>query len=75
MENFDHFCKILSAIAKAEVRAVGAANGANPLPLVIPCHRVVGKGGQLQGYAGGLALKRKLLAMESASAPRQGALL
>lgn len=45
-------------------RAVGAANGANPLPLVIPCHRVVGVGGDLVGYGGGLALKRWLLALE-----------
>ena len=59
----------------AAVRAVGAANGANPLPLVIPCHRVVAKSGQLQGYAGGLPLKARLLAMESASHPTQGALL
>ena len=58
----------------AAVRAVGAANGANPIPLVIPCHRVVASNGQLQGYAGGLDLKRKLLAMESASHPAQGAL-
>lgn len=57
------------------VRAVGMANGANPLPLIVPCHRVVGKDGQLQGYAGGLTLKRKLLAMESASVTRQGAFL
>lgn len=56
------------------VRAVGAANGANPLPLVVPCHRVVGKGGHLQGYAGGLPMKAKLLAMES-SQPSQGRLL
>lgn len=59
----------------AAVRAVGAANGANPIPLVIPCHRVVASNGQLQGYAGGLELKRKLLTMESTSHPAQGALL
>jgi len=59
----------------AAVRAVGAANGANPIPLVIPCHRVVASNGHLQGYGGGLELKRKLLAMESASHPAQGALL
>lgn len=59
----------------AAVRAVGAANGANPVPLVIPCHRVVASNGHLQGYSGGLDLKRKLLAMESASHPAQGALL
>jgi len=56
------------------VRAVGAANGANPIPLVIPCHRVVAKDGQLQGYAGGLDLKAKLLAMESSAHPGQGSL-
>lgn len=56
------------------VRAVGAANGANPIPLVIPCHRVVASNGQLQGYAGGLDLKAKLLAMEHASNPGQGQL-
>lgn len=45
-------------------RAVGAANGANPIPLIIPCHRVVASGGKLGGYAGGLQLKRHLLALE-----------
>lgn len=45
-------------------RAVGAANGANRLPLVVPCHRVVGSSGALTGYAGGLALKRHLLGLE-----------
>jgi methylated-DNA-[protein]-cysteine S-methyltransferase len=45
-------------------RAVGAANGRNPLPIVIPCHRVVAAGGGLGGYGGGLALKRRLLALE-----------
>jgi len=48
------------------VRAVGAANGANPIPLVVPCHRVIARGGALQGYAGGLDMKARLLAMESA---------
>jgi len=59
----------------AAVRAVGAANGANPIPLVIPCHRVVAKSGQLQGYAGGLDMKAKLLAMESTAHTAQGQLL
>jgi O-6-methylguanine DNA methyltransferase len=67
----DVACRVGSPAA---VRAVGAANGANPIPLVIPCHRVVARNGQLQGYAGGLELKGKLLAMESASHPAQGAL-
>lgn len=45
-------------------RAVGAANGANPIPIVVPCHRVVGKSGDLTGFGGGLAAKRWLLAHE-----------
>lgn len=48
------------------VRAVGAANGRNPLPIVVPCHRVVGSDGTLTGFAGGLALKRQLLELEGA---------
>lgn len=43
------------------VRAVGAANGANPLPIVVPCHRVIGRDGSLTGFAGGLACKAWLL--------------
>jgi methylated-DNA-[protein]-cysteine S-methyltransferase len=46
-------------------RAVGQANGANPLPVVLPCHRVVASGGGIGGYGGGLTLKRQLLALES----------
>lgn len=46
------------------VRAVGAANGANPISIVVPCHRVIGKSGQLTGYAGGLDRKAWLLALE-----------
>ncbi|HXW89344.1 MAG TPA: methylated-DNA--[protein]-cysteine S-methyltransferase [Terriglobales bacterium] len=45
-------------------RAVGMANGANPIPIVIPCHRVIGSDGKLTGYGGGLAIKQKLLALE-----------
>lgn len=48
-------------------RAVGGANGANPLPIVIPCHRVIGGDGSLTGFGGGLALKRWLLDHEGAS--------
>ena len=48
------------------VRAVGAAVGANPIPFVVPCHRVIGSDGSLCGFAGGIALKRRLLAMEDA---------
>ena len=46
------------------VRAVGAANGANPLPIVVPCHRVIGANGSLVGYGGGLPLKKRLLEFE-----------
>lgn len=48
------------------VRAVGSANGANPIALIVPCHRVIGSDGKLTGYAGGLALKAKLLMHEGA---------
>ena len=48
------------------VRAVGSANGANPIALIVPCHRVIGCNGKLTGYAGGLALKAKLLMHEGA---------
>jgi methylated-DNA-[protein]-cysteine S-methyltransferase len=48
-------------------RAVGAANGANPLPIVVPCHRVIGKDGSLTGFGGGLDAKRALLELEGAS--------
>ena len=55
-------------------RAVGAANGANPIAIVVPCHRVVSAGGKLGGYGGGLPLKRRLLALEHAN-PLDGDLL
>lgn len=45
-------------------RAVGAANGRNPLSIVVPCHRAIGANGSLTGFAGGLEIKRKLLALE-----------
>ena len=47
------------------VRAVGAANGRNPLPIVIPCHRVIGSSGDLTGFGGGLDLKEALLRLEA----------
>ncbi|MBN1558994.1 methylated-DNA--[protein]-cysteine S-methyltransferase [candidate division KSB1 bacterium] len=50
----------------AAVRAVGAANGANPLPIVIPCHRVLRADGGLGGYSGGLEIKDALLRLEGA---------
>ena len=46
-------------------RAVGLANGSNPIPIIIPCHRVIGSNGDLTGFGGGLPLKKKLLALES----------
>jgi methylated-DNA-[protein]-cysteine S-methyltransferase len=45
-------------------RAVGLANGRNPIPIVIPCHRVIGRNGTLVGYGGGLPIKQTLLALE-----------
>jgi methylated-DNA-[protein]-cysteine S-methyltransferase len=51
------------------VRAVGAANGANPIPIIIPCHRVIGNDGHLTGFGGGLPLKQRLLDLESQQLP------
>ena len=50
------------------VRAVGSANGRNPIPIVVPCHRVIGSNGKLTGFGGGLPLKRWLLDLEYAAA-------
>jgi O-6-methylguanine DNA methyltransferase len=47
------------------VRAVGSANGKNPLPIIVPCHRVVSKNGTLGGYSGGISCKQFLLALEA----------
>ena len=54
-------------------RAVGAANGSNPLPIVVPCHRVIGSTGKLTGFGGGLETKAALLALERSVATGQGA--
>jgi methylated-DNA-[protein]-cysteine S-methyltransferase len=56
------------------VRPVGSANGANPLAIVVPCHRVIAADGTLGGYGGGLALKARLLAMERSRRPGPGLL-
>jgi methylated-DNA-[protein]-cysteine S-methyltransferase len=62
------YSQIARAIgAPAAARAVGAANGANPISIVVPCHRVIGGSGKLVGYGGGLALKRRLLDLERAA--------
>ena len=59
------YSQVAEAIgAPRAVRAVGAANGANPLPIVVPCHRVIGASGRLVGYGGGLPLKKRLLELE-----------
>jgi methylated-DNA-[protein]-cysteine S-methyltransferase len=66
---------LAEAIGKpAAVRAVGAANGRNPLPIVLPCHRVIGADGSLVGFGGGLAIKAALLRLEGADvgAPTTG---
>jgi len=64
------YTEVARAIGKPNaVRAVGAANGANPLALVVPCHRVIAADGSLGGYGGGLELKARLLAMERSLSP------
>ena len=50
--------------AEKAVRAVGAANGANPIAIIVPCHRVIGANGSLTGFGGGLPVKRALLDLE-----------
>lgn len=62
----DSYGSIASKIKNpAAVRAVGGANATNPLPILIPCHRVIGKNGSLTGFGGGLNAKRFLLELES----------
>lgn len=59
--------QVAAGIGKPKaVRAVGQANHRNPLPIFIPCHRVIGASGKLTGYGGGLDLKEKLLELEGA---------
>jgi len=53
----------------AAVRAVGAANGRNPIPVIIPCHRVIGADGSMIGFGGGIELKKRLLQMEQMALP------
>lgn len=64
------YADVARAIGKPRaVRAVGAANGRNPLPIVVPCHRVIGSDGSLTGFGGGTDVKRKLLQLEGALVP------
>ncbi len=56
-------------------RAVGAANGRNPLPIIVPCHRVIGSNGKLTGYRGGVKFKEALLALEGALPGNQPTLI
>ena len=61
------YAQVAAGIGKPKaVRAVGQANHRNPLPIFIPCHRVIGASGKLTGYGGGLDLKEKLLELEGA---------
>jgi methylated-DNA-[protein]-cysteine S-methyltransferase len=63
------YSELAAAIGRPSAcRAVGAANGRNPLAVIVPCHRVIGAAGALTGYGGGLERKRMLLALEAAKA-------
>jgi methylated-DNA-[protein]-cysteine S-methyltransferase len=65
------YLQIAAAIGSSKaVRAAGAANGANPVPIIVPCHRVIGASGKLVGYGGGLPMKKRLLELEGAIAMR-----
>lgn len=64
------YAQVAASIGKpSATRAVGAANGANPIPIVVPCHRVIGASGQLVGYGGGLDIKARLLELEGLMSP------
>jgi epoxyqueuosine reductase len=64
------YSQVAAAIGRPDaVRAVGTANGANPVPIIVPCHRIIGSNGRLVGYGGGLDLKRRLLEVEGVMAP------
>lgn len=64
------YAQLAQRIGKpSAMRAVGAANGRNPLPIVVPCHRVIGADGSLTGFGGGIPVKRHLLELEGALQP------
>ncbi len=70
------YAEVASELGRdSSMRAVGAANGANPVSLVVPCHRVINSDGKLGGYAGGLPLKARLLAMEQGHSVDKGRFL
>ena len=61
------YAQVATAVGRpAAVRAVGAANGSNPVAIIVPCHRVIGSNGKLTGYGGGLPMKKRLLEMVGA---------
>ena len=69
------YAQLAQAVGNPEaMRAVGAANGRNPLPIVLPCHRVIGADGALVGFGGGLPVKEFLLRLEGALPAEQGGL-
>jgi methylated-DNA-[protein]-cysteine S-methyltransferase len=69
------YAQVAQSIGRpAACRAVGRANGRNPIPIIIPCHRVIGSDGSLTGYGGGLPVKRFLLDLEMGGAPARSAL-
>jgi methylated-DNA-[protein]-cysteine S-methyltransferase len=61
------YAQVAEAVGRPKaVRAVGAANGSNPVAIIVPCHRVIGSTGKLTGYGGGLPMKKRLLELEGA---------
>ncbi|MFF2093506.1 methylated-DNA--[protein]-cysteine S-methyltransferase [Paenibacillus sp. NPDC058174] len=65
--------EIAAAVGRPQaVRAVGAANGANPIPVLLPCHRIIGANRKLTGFRGGLEMKRKLLDLEGIQGVEDG---
>jgi methylated-DNA-[protein]-cysteine S-methyltransferase len=61
------YAQVADAVGRSKaVRAVGAANGSNPVAIIVPCHRVIGSSGKLTGYGGGLPMKKRLLELEGA---------
>ena len=61
------YAQLAAVVGKGGPRAVGLANGSNPLPVIVPCHRVIGADGSLTGFGGGLPIKHALLSLEGAA--------